>query len=104
MVGAKRKTRAKIQREGRYGRFKSRSKKLKYVKTPGGRTVTHYKKAKPSKAKCAGCGKQLAGTPRELPSKMKNIPKTKKHPQRPYGGYYCSGCMRKKIVKEARTE
>ena len=102
MVGTKRKTKVKIQREGRYGRFKSRSKKLKYVKTPGGRTVVHYKQAKPSKAKCGSCGKQLAGTLRKLPSKMKNIPKTKKRPTRPFGGNLCSSCMRKKIIKEAR--
>jgi large subunit ribosomal protein L34e len=104
MVGSKRKTKTKIQREGRYGRFKARSKKLKYVKTPGGRTKVHYKQAKPSKARCAECGKQLSGTARELPSKMKNMPKTKKRPTRPYGGYLCSSCMRKKIKKEAKTK
>ena len=75
MVGAKRKTKkVKIQREGRYGRFKSRSKKLKFVKTPGGRTVTHYKSKKHSKQKCASCGKQLAGTVSKSSSKMKNLP------------------------------
>ncbi len=104
MPGTKRKTKVKIQKEGRYARFKSRSKKLKYVKTPGGRTKIHYKKKKPSKAKCAECGKQLAGTLRKHPSKMKNISKNSKRPERPYGGYLCSDCMRKKIVKSARTK
>ncbi|MBR9691705.1 50S ribosomal protein L34e, partial [Candidatus Woesearchaeota archaeon] len=102
MVGSKRKTKSKIQREGRYGKFKSRSKKLKYVKTPGGRTVVHYKNKKISKARCAGCGKQLAGTLRASAAKMKNLPKTKKMPERPYGGNLCSSCMRKKIISEAR--
>jgi large subunit ribosomal protein L34e len=102
MVGAKRKTKVKIEREGRYGSLKSRSKKLKYVKTPGGRTVVRYKDSKPLKAKCAGCGKQLAGTLRELPSKMRKIAKTKKRPQRPFGGVLCSSCMREKLKKEAR--
>ena len=104
MVGAKRKTKTRIQKEGRYGRFKARSKKLKYVKTPGGRTVVHYKKKKPGKAKCAGCGKQLAGTLHLAASKMKNLSKTKKKPTRPYGGYLCSACMRKKIISKARKK
>ncbi|MEE9525234.1 MAG: 50S ribosomal protein L34e [Candidatus Woesearchaeota archaeon] len=102
MVGSKRKTKAKIQREGRYGRFKSRSKKLKYVKTPGGRTVTHYKAKKTGKAKCAGCGKVLPGTANKSVSKMKNLPKTKKRPTRLFGGYLCSSCTRKKLIKGAR--
>ena len=103
MVGAKRKTRVRIQRgASRFGRFKSRSKKLKYVKTPGRRTVVHYKKKRHSKAICAVCGKKLAGISRKETSKMKNILKTKKRSQRPFGGYLCSSCMRKKLIREAR--
>ncbi len=102
MVGEKRKTRTKIQREGRYGRYKSRSKKLKFVKTPGGRTVVHYKSKKNSKAKCAGCGAKLLGTLAKSAAKMKNLPKSAKKPTRPYGGNLCSKCMRKRIIKGAR--
>jgi len=104
MPGKKRKTKKKIENEGRYGRFKSRSKKLKYVKTPGGRTTIHYKKKKVSKLKCAECGKLLSGTPNKSSSKMKNMPKTQKRPERPFGGYLCSNCMRKRIIKEARNQ
>ena len=102
MVGAKRKTKVKIQREGRHGKYKSRSKKIVYVKAPGGRTVVHYKRKRPSKAKCSGCGKVLAGVLNKHASVLKKIPKTKKRPERPYGGHLCSSCMRKKIVNEAR--
>lgn len=102
MVGAKRKTRSRIEREGRYGKYKSRSMKLKFVRTPGGRTVVHYKKKKVSKSKCAECGTQLAGTVRERAMKLRKISKSKKRPERPFGGYLCSKCSRKKIVKEAR--
>ena len=94
MVGVKRKTPSKIQREGRYGRYKCRSKIIKYVKTPGGKTVIHYREGKPSKAKCASCSTVLAGVPRERPYKMQNMAKTKKRPERPYGGKLCSKCMR----------
>jgi len=93
----------KVQRTGRYGRFKAR-KALRqiFVKTPGGKTVVHYKKRKPGKAHCAECGALLSGIPRELPTKMKNMPKTEKRPQRAYGGYLCSKCARKKIIEEFR--
>ncbi len=103
MVGVKRKTKyVKVQREGRFGRFKSRSKKMKYVKIPGGRTVIHYKSKKSSKAKCADCGIVLKGIKNKLPAKMKNLPKINKKVSRPYGGNLCSKCMRRKIISEVR--
>jgi len=93
----------KVQRTGRFGRFKSRkSLRQIYVKTPGGKTVVHYKKKKPGKAHCAECGALLHGVPRELATKMKNMPKTAKRPERPYGGVLCSKCARKKIIEELR--
>ena len=93
----------KIQRKGRYGRLKSRqSLRQVFVKVPGGKTVVHYKKKKPGKAHCSECGALLPGIPRELPTKMKNIPKTAKRPERPYGGVLCSKCTRKKIIEEFR--
>jgi len=103
MVGTKHKTETKKQTTGRFGRYKSRkSYRQLTVKTPGGRTVVHYKKKKPSKAKCGECGALLKGTLRERPYKMKNISKTKKRPERPYGGYLCSKCARKRNIQEAR--
>jgi large subunit ribosomal protein L34e len=94
----------KIEREGRFGRFKARAaKRLQYVKVPGGRTVIHFKTKKPSKAKCSDCKGVLAGVPREVAYKMKNMPKTKKRPERPYGGVLCSKCMRKKMIEDARN-
>ena len=72
------------------------------VVLPGNRTVTHYEKSKPKKAHCAGCGRQLAGVPRERSTKLQNMPKTAKRPQRPYGGVLCSACSRQKIKSIAR--
>ena len=73
-----------------------------FRKTPGGRIVTHFMKRKPSSAKCGDCGNTLAGVPRERPYKMKSIPKTKKRPERPFGGVLCSTCSRRKIISRAR--
>ncbi|MBS3126783.1 50S ribosomal protein L34e [Candidatus Woesearchaeota archaeon] len=86
------------------GRLKSGRLRKVFVKTPGGRTTLHYRQRKPSKAICASCKKQLAGVPRELPSIMRNLPKTKKRPERPYGGVLCSACMRLLIQQQARED
>jgi large subunit ribosomal protein L34e len=103
MVGQKSKTVRKVQLEGRYRRYKSRKAyRMLYVKVPGGRTVIHFDKKKPSKAHCAKCGRLLQGVPRERPYKMQNMAKTKKRPERPYGGYYCSKCTRLVLKAKAR--
>ena len=86
------------------GMFKSGRLRKIFVKTPGGRTTTHYRARKPSKAICGNCKKQLAGVPRELPSKMANMPKTAKRPERPYGGVLCSACTRAALKQKARGE
>ena len=85
------------------GKHKSRTLRRVFVKTPGSKTTLHYRKRKPSKAKCADCKQPLAGVPRLLPSKMKNLPKTSKRPERPYGGKLCSKCTRSTIKENVRT-
>lgn len=67
------------------------------VKTPGARLKIHYRKRKPKMAHCAHCKKELKGVPRDLPYKIRKLSKTKKRPERPFGGYLCSECMRKEI-------
>ncbi|ADP77677.1 LSU ribosomal protein L34E [Methanothermus fervidus DSM 2088] len=84
-------------------RYRSRSYRKVFKRTPGGRTVVHYEKRKPNPARCAGCGKVLHGVPRERPYRIRKLSKTKRRPNRPYGGYYCSECMRKVFKKEARS-
>ena len=84
------------------GKHKSKSLRKVFRRTPGNKVVVHYKKRKPNKARCAICGAVLKGVPRELPYKMRNLPKSKKRPSRPYGGYLCSKCARQKIIEEAR--
>lgn len=81
--------------------FRSRTFRRVFVKTPT-KTVVHYRKRKPSKAKCANCGVVLAGVARERPRKMQNMPKTKKRPERPFGGVLCSKCARFEIIKRVR--
>lgn len=86
------------------GMFKSGRLRKVFVKTPGGETRIHYRRRKPSKAVCGSCTKPLAGVPRELPSVMRNLPKTAKRPERPFGGVLCSACMRLFFKNKARGE
>ena len=83
-------------------RYRSRSLRRIYTKTPGGKTVVHYKRRKPSKAKCGKCGSLLKGVVRERPYKMMKMCKTKKRPERPYAGVLCSRCLRKLMIEKAR--
>ena len=85
------------------GRYRSRTMRRVHVKTPGGKNTLHYKRRKPGKAQCGRCGKVLAGVPRELPYKMRNMTKTKKRPERPFGGVLCPTCSRKLIKSKARS-
>ena len=85
------------------GRYRSRTFRRVFVKTPGGKTVLHYRRRKPGKAHCATCGKVLLGVPRELSRKMANLPKSSKRPERPYGGKLCSACTRQVLKEKARS-
>ena len=82
---------------------RSRTLRRLQVKTPGGRTIVHYKERKPAKAKCGKCWDALKGTARERNVKMKNMPKSFKRPERPYGGNLCSKCTRLLIIQKVRA-
>ncbi len=82
------------------GMFRSRSLKRIKVRVPGGESRIHYKERAPSKAKCAGCKAELKGTPNKRVPLMKKLSKTEKRPERPFGGYYCSKCMREHLRKK----
>jgi large subunit ribosomal protein L34e len=84
------------------GKHKSRTMRRVYRRSPKAGSTLKFRKRKPSRAKCAGCGRPLPGVPRERPKKMQNMPKTAKRPERPFGGRLCSSCSRREIIKKAR--
>lgn len=104
MVGVKRKTKVRIEREGRYGRYKSRrAHRMIFVKAPGSRTVIQFRERKPGAARCAGCGAILKGVACERPYKMQKMAKSRKKVSRAYGGYLCPKCLKRKVIRGARS-
>jgi large subunit ribosomal protein L34e len=85
------------------GKHKSRSLRRIFVRTPGSKTVVHYKQRKPAKAHCTGCYRVLAGVPQATTAVMRSLPKTQKRPERPYGGMYCTVCTRRILQVKARA-
>lgn len=86
------------------GKYKSRTLRRVFRKAPSTRVVLHYKKRKPRAPVCGSCGAVLKGVARQIPSKLRNMPKSMRRPTRPYGGYLCSACARQKILEEVRKK
>lgn len=95
------KGRPKVEMSGR-PRHRSRSLKRLQRRTPGGRTVTHYKHKKPGKHICAICKNFVHGRSRGRPVEIRRLPKSKRAPERPFGGMLCSKCTRKVLSLRAR--
>ena len=66
--------------------LRSHSMARKKRRLPGNNTTIHYVRRKPSRATCPISKEQLRGIPQERPTKMKNLSKTQRRPNRPYGG------------------
>lgn len=78
-------------------RYRTHSLRRVYVRTPGGEIVIHYEKRPWGTPRCALCKRPLFGVPRDS-RKLKDLPKTKKRPERPYGGYLCAECLRRELT------
>ncbi len=80
--------------------LRTRSRKRRSAKLPGGRTTIHYKKEKAGFARCGRCGRQLSGIPRLDPSRIRKLPQSRRRVERIYGGYLCHECLQE-MLKEA---
>lgn len=83
-------------------KHRSRSMRRVFIRTPGSRRKLQYRRKTPSKAHCGLCRKVLAGVARAHASTLRNIPKSKKTPSRPYRGNLCPSCSRKILIEKAR--
>ncbi len=81
--------------------LRSRSLRRVYRRTPGGRTVVHYERGRPGRAVCTVCGRPLAGVPRVRSVELHGLSRSRKRPNRPYGGVLCSSCLANAIARAA---
>jgi large subunit ribosomal protein L34e len=86
------------------GRHKSNTMRKVFVRLPGGKTAVRYKLRKPSRATCPMTGEKLQGVPNLRPVGISRLPKTKRRPQRAFGGVLSSRAARRVIVSKARSE
>ena len=80
--------------------LRSRTKKRKLVRTPGGRLVLRVRDKKHDYPKCAVCGRPLQGVPRLT---VREERKGVKMPTRAFGGYLCHRCLRQALKAAIRT-
>jgi large subunit ribosomal protein L34e len=85
------------------GMYRSRTLKRKFTRVPSGESVIHYKRKKTSHHVCAECGALLGGIPRGTPRQIGKLSKSEKTVSRPYGGYLCAQCLKRKLIAEARA-
>ncbi|MCC6053367.1 MAG: 50S ribosomal protein L34e [Desulfurococcaceae archaeon] len=82
--------------------YRSRSwRRIKRV-TPNGGVVVHYEKRRPSRVRCAICGKELNGVPSLRPFELSKLAKTMKRPERMYGGVVCPQCLARGLRESVR--
>ncbi|PKP53583.1 MAG: 50S ribosomal protein L34e [Candidatus Altiarchaeales archaeon HGW-Altiarchaeales-3] len=84
--------------------LRSRSKRRRSVRTPGGSVVIHYNKKKPNKHCCGRCKSELHGTPNDIPSRVRKMRKTERVPTRPYAGTLCGKCMHELMKYQTKFE
>jgi len=80
--------------------MRTRAIKRFYVRTPGKRTVLHFRQKKTSHATCGSCCKKL-NRPRLTSMEVRKLSKSSRRPERPYPEL-CSKCMREKIKSRLR--
>lgn len=83
---------------------RSRTFRRVFVRVPSGISKLVYKKRKLSKTVCSSCGKELHGIKKGRPYQLNRLTKSKKRPERIFGGVLCPRCSRKEIIKRVREK
>jgi ribosomal protein L14E/L6E/L27E/ribosomal protein L34E len=83
--------------------YRTRTLRRIKVKTLTGFKVK-YKKRKPKIAHCSVCKSQLHGVPRDLPYKIRQLPKSQRRPERMYSGVLCSKCLKLKLEEQHKKK
>ena len=83
---------------------KSRSRRRVFVKTPGGENKLTYRPRKPAKATCSKCRSPLHGMASLTLKAQTKLTKSKKRPERRFGGMLCSKCSRAELINRLRSK
>ncbi len=78
-----------------------RKRKLFRKSVSGGKTVL-FKARRPGKAACGLCGALLHGVPSKRIAELRKLAKTKKRPERVFGGVLCANCAQRVIIDKTR--
>ncbi|MCF8885422.1 MAG: 50S ribosomal protein L34e [Nitrososphaerota archaeon] len=81
--------------------LRTRSRKRKFVRTPGGRVAIHIVDEKKDFHHCARCGGIIHGIPREKDFKLSHSERTV---ERYYGGMLCQNCLEELIRDKVYLE
>lgn len=79
--------------------YKTKSNRIRPVKTPGGRLVAHYLEKSSKGPTCPGCRKTLIGIPRLRPKQYKRLAGRERTVSRAYGGSWCATCVRERVLR-----
>jgi len=77
--------------------FEGKSIKRIAIRTPGGNLTYQYRKKTVNNATCSGCGAKLHGVPKLRVKQLAKLSKTKRRPERIFGGALCPSCVEEKI-------
>lgn len=83
-------------------KLRSRSQKRVRTVTPGGHKSLHIASKKHGRVACFECGTPLSGVPRVVVGRFSGLSKTKRRPERAFGGMLCPKCSRERIKASAR--
>ena len=76
--------------------FRTKSNKVRKVKTPGGKLVFQYLTKKSNVPRCGDCGMELQGIPAVRPKVYRSLHKRERRVSRAYGGSRCAHCVRQR--------
>ena len=79
--------------------FKSKSKRKVFRKTPGTNLNVHLEKSNPSGHYCGKSGAILNGIPKKSATEFNKLSKSKKRPNRKYGGTYSHKVVKTQLEK-----
>mmetsp|Transcript_31523 Transcript_31523/g.91364 ORF Transcript_31523/g.91364 Transcript_31523/m.91364 type:complete len:121 (-) Transcript_31523:132-494(-) len=79
--------------------YRTKSNKVKILKTPGGRLGVQYISKLAKAPRCGDCKTKILGVPALRPKEYMRISKRQKTVSRAYGGSRCATCVRERIVR-----